>query len=245
MIKHIVIIPVYNKLNIIKKTLAFYLKNTNLRNCYTYIIDDGSDSQTKEYLKEFSKINFNINLIRNSKNIGKPRSVNKIIHLHNDADFITIIDSDIEILTKNWNDILLKAHKIWANKVILGGKINQKGFEFIKKEMVFGDLFPFWTLGGGFFSVPKFVFKKIGYFYDKIKRHEDADYCRRAATQNIFWYYTTNIKTKMVSNESISDSKEYLKIKKQEEIIYKKRAKNIMITHNVYYDPFNEDAKDK
>lgn len=238
MTKHQIIIPVYNKLHIVKNMLITYVKNTNLKNCVTYIIDDGSDKQTSEYLKKISKTNSGINLVRNNKNVGKPKSINKIISLNRSTDFITIIDSDIQILTKNWNAILLKAHKIWDNKVILGGKIHQKGFEFTKGGMTFGDVFPFWTLAGGFFSIPKFVFKKIGYFYDKIRRHEDADYCRRAATQNIRWYYTPNIKTKILQNKSASNNQKYSKIKKQEENIYKKRSEYIMMTHDVYYNPF-------
>ncbi|MDD4901523.1 MAG: glycosyltransferase [Patescibacteria group bacterium] len=243
MTKHLIIIPVYNKLQIVKRTLTAYIKNTNLKGCITYVIDDGSDKQTSEYLKKFLEINSGINLLRNNKNIGKPKSINKIINLNQDADFITIIDRDVKVLTKNWNDVLLKAHKIWDNKAILGGKINQKGFEFKKGRMIFGDVFPFWTLAGGFFSIPKFVFKKLGYFYDRIRRHEDADYCRRAATQNIRWYYTPNIKTRMLKNKSVSNSQKYSKIKKQEKNIYKKRATYIMTTHDVYYNPFKKGLK--
>ncbi len=238
MIKHLVIIPIYNKLHVVKNMLSAYVKNTDLKNCTTYIIDDGSDKQTKEYLKNCLKINSEIRLIRNNKNIGKPKSVNRVISLNQKMDFVTIIDSDIQILTKNWNNILLKAHGIWNNKAILGGKIHQKGFEFQKKDIIFGDIFPFWTLAGGFFSIPIYVFEKLGYFYDKIKRHEDADYCRRAATQNIHWYYTLNIKTKMLLNKSVSSSQKYQKIKKQEENSYKKRSEYIMTTHQVYYNPF-------
>lgn len=238
--KHIVIIPVYNEVAIIKKMLSAFLKNTNLKKCSVHIIDDGSDKATIKYLEKISQENSGICLHKNQKNIGKPKSVNKIIHENQDADFFTIIDSDIKIASKNWQETLLKAHKIFNNKTILGAKLQTKGFEFKKNGLMFGDTFPFWTLGGGFFSIPKFVFNKLGYFYDEIKRHEDADYCRRAATQNIPWYYIANIKVQELRHKSYSTKKEYQKLKAKEEAIYKKRSAYIMTTHNVYYNPFKK-----
>ena len=73
--KHIVIIPIYNKLDVVKTMLSFYMKNTNFNNCITYIIDDGSSNETKQYLEEFSETHQNIKLFRNAKNIGKPKLV--------------------------------------------------------------------------------------------------------------------------------------------------------------------------
>lgn len=235
---HIVIIPIHDELIMVKEMLSAFLKNTNLNTCSVYVIDDGNDTATIDYLKTVVKKNNNVFLHQNQKNLGKPKSINKVIRDHKNADFFTIIDSDIKITTKNWNDLLLKAHTIFNNKSILGGATNQNGFEFKKSDMVFGDMFPFWTLVGNFFSVPKFVFNKLGYFYDKIRRHEDADYCRRAATQNIRWYYTPNIKTKELKHLSYSNKKEYQNLKTKEENIYKKRAEHIMKTHNIYYNPF-------
>jgi GT2 family glycosyltransferase len=236
--KHIVIITVYNELATTKKMFSSFLKKTILEECLVHVVDDGSDSATKAYLEKLAKTNFGINLHRNKINIGKPKSVNKIMRLHPSADFYTIIDSDVGILSDQWNRTLLNAHKIFKNKAIIGGMTHQKGFEFNEGGLIFGDIFPFWTLAGGFFSVPKFVFGKLGYFYDRIRRHEDADYCRRAATQNIRWYYTPNIKTKELPHISFANKKEYEKLKINEEKIYKKRSEYIMTTHDVYYKPF-------
>lgn len=236
--KHIVIIPVYNDLKAAKKMFSAFLKKTVFEECSIHVVDDGSDSATKVYLEKLAKTNVNINLHRNKKNVGKPKSINKIIRLNHDADFFTIIDSDIKILSDQWNKTLLKAHGIFKNKAIVGGMTHQKGFEFNDGGLTFGDTFPFWTLAGGFFSIPKFVFGKLGYFYDRIRRHEDADYCRRAATQNIRWYYTSNIKTEELSHVSFSKKKEYKKLKTKEEEIYKERSEHIMMTHEAYYNPF-------
>ena len=240
MTKHLVIIPIFNDLVILKKTLKSYIVATDLRACETALIDDGSGKSTKKYLENFIKQNSSIGLYRNRKNLGKPKSVNKIIHAHPGMDYYTIIDSDVKIFTRNWHEILLRAHKIWRSQAILGAELHLRGFLFKKGGMEFGDLFPFWTLPGGFFSIPGPVFKKLGYFYDKIRRHEDADYCRRAATQNIRWYYTTDIKARGLPHVSVSRSRGYAKHKKREEKIYKKRAEYIMRTHRAYYNPFQK-----
>lgn len=235
--KHLVIIPVYNELPTFKRMLDAYVRHTDHGRCTTVIVDDGSDKKTREYIESLSP-KYNFKIIRNNKNLGKTKSINKAIHAYSQFDIFTIIDSDIIIQTKNWNHLLEKAHLIWKRKDILGARLNLKGYEFKNKGMNFGDLFPFWTLPGGFFSIPKSVFKKLGYFYDKIQRHEDAEYCRRAATQNISWYYTPEIKTTILSHRSFADNPKYKLIKKKEESIYKQRSEYIMQTHNVYYNPF-------
>lgn len=235
--KHVVIIPVFNELPTVSKMLSAYIKNTDLNLCTTYIVDDGGDQNAAKYLLDFCNKHV-LNYFRNPKNIGKPKSVNNIIHQNREASAFTIIDSDLVIKTHNWNRLLDKAHKIFKYNAILGAKLNLTGYEFQKSGMTFGDLFPFWTLPGGFFSIPSSVFKRLGYFYDKIRRHEDADYCRRAATQNIRWYYTSDIEVKLLPHKSFADNLAYARIKLKEEDIYKKRAVHIMRTHDVYYKAF-------
>jgi len=101
------------------------------------------------------------------KNLGKPKSANKIIHAHPGMDYYTIIDSDVKIFTRNWHEILLKAHKIWRSQAILGAELHLKGFLFKKGGMEFGDLFPFWTLPGGFFLYPDLYLKNLDIFMIK------------------------------------------------------------------------------
>ena len=99
--KHIIIIPVYNELFVVRKMLRSLIRTTNLRECTLCIIDDGSDTKTKNFLEMFVAENLGIYLARNQKNIGKPKSINKIMHLFRSADYFTILDSDIVMLTKN------------------------------------------------------------------------------------------------------------------------------------------------
>ncbi len=235
--KHIVIIPIFNELDTVKVSLGAYIKNTDHSRCSTYLIDDGSDTETADYVKAMAK-KHGLNLLRNQKNIGKPKSINRVIHANKDADFFTVIDSDMVVKTPRWNRVLEKAHGAWKNQAILGVKLDLVGYEFKRGGMTFGDLFPFWTLPGGFFSIPSSVFNKLGYFYDKVRRHEDAEYCRRAATQRIEWYYTSDIKTTILSHVSFANNPLYVQIKERELNIYKKRSLYIMQSHKVYYSPF-------
>ena len=167
MTKHLVIIPIFNDLVILKKTLKSYIVATDLRACETALIDDGSGKSTKKYLENFIKQNSSIGLYRNRKNLGKPKSVNKIIHAHPGMDYYTIIDSDVKIFTRNWHEILLRANKIWRSQAILGAELHLKGFLFKKGGMEFGDLFPFWTLPGGFFLYPDLYLKNLDIFMIK------------------------------------------------------------------------------
>ncbi len=235
--KHLVIIPVFNELATVKKMLVAYIKNTDLKQCATCIIDDGSELETMNYVQKIAK-EYDLEFLRNNKNKGKPKSINMAMHYYNSADIFTIIDSDIEIQTPRWNHVLEKAHRIFNNEAILGAKLHISGYEFQKNRMTLGDLFPFWTLPGGFFSLPRFVFSKLGFFYDKIHRHEDAEYCRRAATQNIRWYYTPNIKIRLLPHVSFANNPSYAHLRDKEVALYKKRSEFIMKTHSVYYNPF-------
>lgn len=238
--KHLVIIPIYNETKIIKKTLAAYVATTDRKTCVTYLIDDGSNQQTKIFLADFKRKHPWLQLETIPRNIGKPKAVNKIMHQYGSADFYTILDSDVKILTPHWNTILLRAHAVWNNTVLLGGQLDQKGYVFKKGGMTFLDVFPFWTLAGGFFSIPKKAFNQLGYFYDRLRRHEDADYCRRASTKNIHWYITTHINSRLLPHISAGESLEYEPLREREFLLYKKRAKNIMIHHDAYYNPFQK-----
>jgi len=234
--KHLVIIPIYNRPQLAKKCIESILRTTDLKKNKVVLVDDGSKKYTKQMLNRYQEKGFEVVLNKNNK--GKPRRVNEAMHKYPKMDYYTILDSDIEIITKNWIGILLKAHKDWQNKVILGGYSYMTGYSFKKKGITYLDPWPFWNLAGCFFSFSQKVFKEVGYFHDQSYRHEDADYCRRAYLAGFKWFYIKDIKAKITGKKT---EQEKARIRKKQyhfgDKAHRRWADQVMTSHNIYYKP--------
>lgn len=238
MLKHFIIIPVYNEPRQTKKCLDALTKNTDLDKNKLCIVDDASNQETKNLLEEFQQKYPQTTLLKNKKNIGKPKSINNAIYLFPNIDYYTIIDNDVIIKTKNWPKILFACHRDFQNRAILGAFTAEKGYAFSKNGHHYYDPYPFLNLAGRFFSIPKKIFKKLGYFYDKGYRHEDAEYCRRAAIAGFRWYYIRDIKAKTLNKDLTHDRKRILKKDyKERKDLWIKRNEYLMRTHDFYYIP--------
>ncbi|WP_142784459.1 glycosyltransferase family 2 protein [Changchengzhania lutea] len=87
-----IIIPTYNSEVFISETIHSVLNQT-YSEWELLIVDDGSDDNTVDIIKEFQKLNSNIKLLINERNQGAAISRNKAI---NDAkgDYIAFLDAD-------------------------------------------------------------------------------------------------------------------------------------------------------
>lgn len=236
--KHLIIVPVYNDPEQTKKCLNSLVKNTDLNKNQLCIVDDGSNQETKNLLRKFQQRYPQINLLENKRNLGKPKSINNAIFLFPNIDYYTIIDNDVIIKTKNWPKILFSCHRDFNNNAILGAFTAEKGYAFIKNKHHYYDPYPFLNLAGRFFSIPKKIFKKLGYFYDKGYRHEDAEYCRRAAIAGFHWYYIRDIKAKTFNKDLTLARKRILKKDyKERKDLWVKRNEYLMRTHDLYHIP--------
>lgn len=236
--KHLIIITSYRAPELIKKCLESLVRTLDLKENKIVVVDDGSDQPTVRVLKKFEEKFPAISFIYNKKNISKPRSVNNVLKKFPNMDYYTILDQDVFIKTKNWDNILFKAHKVLKDEAILGAFTHEKGFPFKKGGIEFLDPYPFWTLAGRFFSFSKKIFKKLGYFYDLSYRHEDREYCFRAYMAGFKWYYLTNIKASTVIHPLTKRRRfELNRGRKEEKVIQQKRNEYLMLTHDVYYSP--------
>ncbi len=129
-----VIMSVFNGEDYLKESIESILEQT-YRDFEFIIIDDGSNNETKEILKNFLKKDSRIKIITNKKNIGLTKSLNKALKItkckyiaRQDGDDVSLpqrLEKQIEFLENNPKIKILGS---------FGYGINQKG-EILRKEI--------------------------------------------------------------------------------------------------------------
>ena len=95
-----VVVPVYNALEDVQRCLAAIEEHTDGYNVTTYIINDGSDTPTTEWLREFCSSRLTFFLTENPENKGYTPTIN--IGLRKcKSDYIVTLNSDT-IVTPGW-----------------------------------------------------------------------------------------------------------------------------------------------
>ncbi|MFH0828917.1 MAG: glycosyltransferase [Candidatus Kerfeldbacteria bacterium] len=235
--KHLIIVCVYNKPTLTRRCIGSLVRTTDLKKSTLLIADDHSDLKTRTAIQKLIAKNPAILLQRNEKNIGKPKSVNVALRRYPRMDYYTILDNDVTIQSSNWVDTLMKAHRDWQDKAILGAYTYMSGFALAKNGRHYLDPWPYWNLAGCFFSFSKQVFGKLGYLSAVSRRSEDADYCRRAWLGGFRWFYITDIKAQI---SAYKDPKERIRLSGFQRFEQKKRlaySNYVMHTHDLRYPP--------
>lgn len=121
-----IIVPAYNEENTVTKMLDSLISTLKLSNINyeIIIINDGSKDDTLNLINNYSKNHQFINILDNSKNIGKSQSVKKGI-LASKGDFVIIQDSDLEYLP---TDILVLMERAKTENLdfVYGNRFNGK-----------------------------------------------------------------------------------------------------------------------
>ncbi|MFH0969756.1 MAG: glycosyltransferase [Patescibacteria group bacterium] len=147
------------------------------------IVDDGStEKKCCEILEEYAKIDPRVTLIKNEKNLGLTKSLNKGIRTAR-GELIARIDSDdiadvhrlenqLEFMEKNKNYALCGSwsYLIDGNGDIIEEKKLFTDYEKIKKNLLF---FNFFTHSSIFFR--KDIIEKLGGYNEKLKKAQDYD----------------------------------------------------------------------
>lgn len=95
-----IVVPVFNALEDVKKCLASLNESTDGFNVKIIVVNDGSDEQTTEWLREFCKNKLLFKLIENPKNLGYTKTVNVGLKASN-ADYVITQNSDT-IVCNGW-----------------------------------------------------------------------------------------------------------------------------------------------
>ena len=103
--KHqVIIIPVHNQLEYVKRAVDSVIKNT--LSPIIIIVDDGSDFDTREWV-DLQTVQYNVFALRNETAQGFSAACNKGIQyaLDNfDFNCLCLLNSDAEVVTDNWFD---------------------------------------------------------------------------------------------------------------------------------------------
>jgi GT2 family glycosyltransferase len=102
-----VVIANWNGKEVLKKCLASVFMNTDYSECRVVVVDNASTDGSIDVLEKEFPI---VKLIRNSKNLGFTKAVNKGIKyaITNDAKYVLLLNNDVEIPEKNWLISMLK-----------------------------------------------------------------------------------------------------------------------------------------
>jgi GT2 family glycosyltransferase len=192
-------IPVYNALDYLKITIDGVRKNT-INKYEIIIVDDCSDEETKNYLKELK----DVKLITNTEINGFPKNCNTIIK-NASFDKICLLNSDV-YCPYGWDVKLLSALNaydicgpsschVYGKQLLEDAKTHRFdwGFDEIEKYAISvsnkykGDIAEIKTVSGFCFCINKSVIDKIGYFDEIFTRgsFEETDLCYRAREKGL------------------------------------------------------------
>jgi GT2 family glycosyltransferase len=236
--KHLIIVTVYDKPRITERCLNLLIRNTDLaRDNKLCVVDDCSLLPTRKLLEQIQSRYPAIELHRNTRNTGKPKSVNWAMRRYPNMDYYTVIDSDVFVQDRNWVATLFRAHRDWSNSAILGAYTYMTGFAITKNGRRYLDPWPFWNLAGCFFSFSRKVYKKLGYFSEVSSRSEDANYCRRAYLGGFRWFYVPGIKATITGSKGAAEKKRQRRIHIRDAKKRRGYDDYIMLTHDVHFPP--------
>jgi GT2 family glycosyltransferase/glycosyltransferase involved in cell wall biosynthesis len=101
-----IVIPIFNGLTYVSDCIDSIFEFTDMRRVHLYIIDDGSDRYTAQYLEKLASKHPEITLQRNSANLGFVKSCNTGISLGR-APWVLLLNSDV-VVSPGWLARLLE-----------------------------------------------------------------------------------------------------------------------------------------
>ncbi len=244
-----VIIPTYNRANLLPRAIESVLKQT-FKDFELIIVDDGSTDNTKEIVNNYIKKDNRIKYIYQENSGGPAKPKNTGIKIAK-GKYIAFLDSDDEWFinklkkqyhlyedNKNNNVGLIGCEAISINnetkekKYIKSIKyIEARSPEVLKK-----------TIPKSFSSVMinKNVFKEIGLIDEKIKICDDFELYIRISRKYNFLFIQEPLFNYYVHENNVSASKNYIKIIKERKLIMQKHKKIFLSHPNIYSNQFKK-----
>ncbi len=185
-----IVVIVWNELKRTKDCLKSIILKTKAP-YELLIIDNGSDVETSQYLKDFTSLyNDRVNLIRNEENLGYLKAANQGLR-HSKADFVCLLNNDT-LVTEDWlNELVYLALEnpglglLNPSSNTLGQKTNIKDIDNYAQSLKrYHGQFEEMAQASGFcMFIRREVIDKIGVFDEIYGRgyFEDTDYSRRAS----------------------------------------------------------------
>ncbi len=129
------IICVHNALSDVRRCLESVVRHTTVPYS-TILVDDGSDSQTRDYLSEFARVQEAV-LLRNEAPRGYTRAANQGLR-RSSADYVVLLNSDT-VVTPEWLDRLVACAESNLRIGIVGPLSNTASWQSIPEIENHGD----------------------------------------------------------------------------------------------------------
>ena len=230
-----VIMPVYNRVNIVKKAIDSVL-NQSYSNIELIIVDDGSVDGTLDVLKGIK--DERIILLKNKENQGQSKSRNNAIKVTS-GKYLAYLDSD-----NDWDKYYISAmvgaflELKDADAIYSGQKIFKENNQFSVRFASFNKSL---LRNKNYIDLNSFihsskVFNKINHFDEDLNRCEDWDLIERISTNFKIYsvpillsnYYEDNVKNRVTLQSNISYCEKVREINFKK---FKSSLKNKSISH--------------
>jgi len=215
-----VIIPTYNRANLISRAIRSVLNQT-YSDFELIIIDDGSTDNTEDIIRQFQEKDKRIKYIKHDKNKGGSAARNRGIKIAK-GKYIAFQDSDDEWLPEKLNKQVDSIEKLPLN--IWGGtycsfyyfingntrmiEVTKRGN--FKKELLNREV----DIGASStILLSKLAIDKIGLFDESFKKHQDLEYLIRFF--RIYKLYCVNQPLVKVYGHNMPRAQEFVEIKKK------------------------------
>ncbi|MDP5129521.1 MAG: glycosyltransferase, partial [Paraglaciecola sp.] len=126
-----IVVPVYNAYEDVQRCLEAIEKNTDGYQVNVYIVNDGSEQQTTDWLRAFCKNKPMFMLTENEKNKGYTPTVNVGLRQCK-GDFIVTLNSDT-IVSKGWLNGLIRCFKSYTKIGVAGPLSNAASWQNVPK----------------------------------------------------------------------------------------------------------------
>ncbi len=125
-----IIIPVYNAVEDLAQCLASIRRWPSRAVRRIILVDDYSSQETAKWLKNYSDRHSDVQLVRNSDNLGFTRAVMEGVR-KSDAPYMLFLNSDTQV-TPHWLDGMLKAMAARPNTALVGPLSNNGYYQTIR-----------------------------------------------------------------------------------------------------------------
>ncbi|OWT33490.1 hypothetical protein BGI41_02195, partial [Methanobrevibacter sp. 87.7] len=210
-----VIMPVYNRVGIVKHAIKSVLKQT-YKNLELIIIDDGSSDGTIELIEDISNKDNRIKLIKHKENKGVCKSRNDGLKLAK-GEYIFYLDSD-NTWKKEYLKTMVGAYlELPDAKALYCGQYIAENYFSPIKEVRYGSfnkslLYNHNYIDLNCFTHKKEVYDKLGGFREELKRLNDYDFILKIVDNDFKLYSIPVILSNYFSKNShnrITDNVKY------------------------------------
>lgn len=124
-----VVVCVYNALEYVKNCLQSVLMNSPRDRTHIYLVNDGSDEATSNYLRQIAEQHNVVTLIESKQNRGYTRSANIGLRAST-ADYVVLLNSDT-IVPEHWLDRLIECGESDERIGIVGPLSNAASYQSV------------------------------------------------------------------------------------------------------------------